>query len=279
MPSPAPDPLARLVRGLDLEKIGRDTFRARTGRREGRLFGGLMIAQAVVAAGRTVADGRLHSLHAYFLRPGRPNVPMDLHAERVRDGRSLSTRRVVGRQAGDEAIVLLASFARGGEGVSHQEPMPPAPEPEELPEWEELRAAALGDSAARRDHIAVHVRACDPRSLSAAPGEPARWSVWIRPRGRLPDDPLLHAAFLAFASDRTLLRVAARRHGPVYAVRDAASLDHAMWFHHPPRADDWVLYACESPVAERGRALAFGAMYARDGTRIASVAQEGILRF
>lgn len=279
MKAPSADPLARLVRGLDLEEIGRDAFRGRTGRGEGRLFGGLLLAQSVIAAGRTVAASRLHSLHGYFVRPGRSRLPIDFAVERLRDGRSFRTRRVVGRQSGEVTIVVLASFARPEAGISHQEPMPAAPGPEGLPDWEELRAAALGDSAKRRDDVAVEVRVCDPDSIDPGVRQPAYRRVWIRPRGTLPDDPLLHAAVLVFATDRTLLRVGARPHGPIWQVRHAASLDHAVWLHQPARFDDWILYACQSPIAQEGRALGIGAMYTRPGKRIVSVAQEGLLRF
>lgn len=273
------DPLARLVRGLDLEEVRRDHFRGRTGQRGERLFGGLMLAQAVIAAGRTVEARNLHSLHCYFLRPGRPGTPIDLSVERLRDGRSFSTRRVVGRQSGEETIAAITSFVRPGEGIFHQDPMPPAPGPEGLPDWEEVRAAALGDPKAKRADLAIDVRPCEAESPDPSAPSVAYRRFWMRPKGMLPDDPLVHAALLAFASDRMLVRVAARPHGSVWAVRDAASIDHAFWLHHPARFDDWVLYICESPVAESGRALAFGAMYTRDGKRVATVGQEGIVRF
>lgn len=273
------DPLSRLVRGLDLDEVRRDLFRGRTGQSGERLFGGLMLAQSVVAAGRTVAERDLHSLHCYFLCPGRPGTPIELAVERVRDGRSFCTRRVVGRQGGEETIVLLASFVRPGEGISHQDPMPPAPGPEGLPDWEEIRAAAIGDPSARRTDLAIDVRPCDAESPDPAARSAAYRRFWMRPKGKLPDDPLIHAALLVFASDRMLLRVAARPHGSVWHVRDAASVDHALWLHHRARFDDWMLYVCESPIAEAGRALALGAIYARDGKRVASVAQEGIVRF
>jgi acyl-CoA thioesterase II len=271
------DPLMRLLRGLDLEEIRTDVFRARTGAGAERLFGGLLLAQAAIAAGRTIAGRHLHSLHASFLRPGRSRVPLELAVERLRDGRSFSARRITGRQGHDVTIVATASFTRPGEGISHQDPMPAAPHPEGLADWEDLRAAMLGTE--RRQDVAVELRVCDPDPPNPGAGLPAYRRVWIRPRGALPDDPLLHAAMFVFATDRTLLRVAARPHGPIWGVRHAASLDHAVWLHHPARFDDWVLYVCESPIAESGRALALGAMYGRDGRRLLSVAQEGLLRF
>jgi acyl-CoA thioesterase II len=274
---PPPDPLARLVRGLDLEAIGGDSFRARTGASAERLFGGLLLAQAVIAAGRTVEGRHLHSLHASFLRPGRSRVPLELAVERLRDGRSFSARRITGRQGHDVTIVATASFTLPADGVSHQDRMPDAPSPEGLPDWEDLRARMLG--AERRQDVAVELRVCDADPEVGAKGLPAYRRVWVRPKGRLADDPLLHAAMFVFATDRTLLRVAARPHGPIWSLRHAASLDHAVWLHHVTRFDDWVLYVCESPVASHGRALAYGAMYGRDGRRLVSVAQEGLLRF
>ena len=273
-----PDPLARLVRGLDLEEIRADVFRARTGAGTERLFGGLLLAQTVIAAGRTVEGGRhLHSLHASFLRPGRSRVPLELVVERLRDGRSFSARRITGTQSRDVTIVATASFTTPSEGIAHQDPMPEAPVPEGLPDWEDLRAAALG--TARRSDVAIELRVCDADPKERGERLQAYRRVWIRPRGELPDDPLLHAALFVFSTDRTLLRVAARPHGAIWSVRHAASLDHAVWLHDVHRFDDWVLYVCDSPVAVAGRALAFGAMYARDRRRILSVAQEGLLRF
>lgn len=271
------DPLARLVRGLDLESSGGDCFRARTGASAERLFGGLLLAQTVIAAGRTVEGRHLHSLHASFLRPGRSRQPLDLAVERLRDGRSFSARRVTGRQGPDVTIVAMASFTEPADGIAHQDAMPEAPDPEGLPDWEDIRARVLG--AERRQDVAVELRVCDADPEPGAGGLPAYRRMWIRPRGALPDDPLLHAAMFVFASDRTLLRVAARPHGAIWSLRHAASLDHAIWLHHASRFDDWVLYVCESPVASQGRALAHGAMYGRDARRLVSVAQEGILRF
>jgi acyl-CoA thioesterase-2 len=271
------DPLTRLLGGLDLEEIREDVFRARTGRGAERLFGGLLLAQAVIAAGRTIAGRHLHSLHASFLRPGRSRVPFEIAVERLRDGRSFSARRVTGTQANEVTIIATASFTRPSEGVFHQDPMPSAPDPDGLPDWEDIRATMLGTE--RRHDVPVELRVCDAERKIAGARLPAYRRVWIRPRGTLPDDPLLHAAMFVFATDRTLLRVAARPHGPVWGLRHAASLDHAVWLHHLTRFDDWVLYVCESPVAVAGRALALGAMYGRDGRRLVSVAQEGLLRF
>jgi len=272
-------PLARLLRRLDLAQLDHDLFLGHPGKGEGTLFGGLVAAQAVVAAGRTVSDRALHSLHGYFLRPGRHAVPIRFLVNRVRDGRTFATRTVVAHQAGEAIFTVSADFTRPEDGIAHQESVAPeAPEPDGLPDWEDLRAILLGDPSKRRPDGPVEVRVCDPDSPEPQVKLPARRRVWIRPRGHLPDDPLMHAAVLVFASDRTLLRTAARPHGLTWRLRTGASLDHAVWLHRPARFDDWLLYATESPVAYAARALLLGALYRRDGTRVASVAQEGLLR-
>lgn len=273
----ASTPLERLLRRLDLDRQDGDVFVGHPGQGEGALFGGLVAAQAVVAAGRTVAVGGLHSLHGYFLRPGRHGVAIRFRVDRERDGRTFSTRHVVAQQADETIFSLTASFAKAEEGISHQDPLPAdTPGPDGLPEWEDLRASLLG--GARRPDGPIEVRVCDPESPDRNVKLPARRRVWMRPRGPLPDDALVQAALLVFASDRTLMRTAARPHGVTWHLRMAASLDHAVWLHRAVRFDDWLLYVCESPVAHAARALVLGAMYRRDGTRIASVAQEGLLR-
>jgi acyl-CoA thioesterase-2 len=170
-------------------------------------------------------------------------------------------------------IVATASFTTPSLGISHQDPMPASPDPQGLPDWEDLRAVTLG--SARRTDVAVELRVCDADPKDHGDRLQAYRRVWIRPRGALPDDSLLPAAMLVFSTDRTLLRMAARPHGPIWSVRQAASLDHAVWLHDARKFDDWGLYVCESPVAVGGSALAFGAMYGRDGRRILSVTQEG----
>jgi acyl-CoA thioesterase-2 len=275
----------RLLRRLELATLGPDRFSADPGPGEGRLFGGLVAAQAVVAAGRTlgVGDGRdarfLHSLHAYFLRPGTHESAIELEVDRIRDGRTFTTRRVVARQSDEAIFELAASFARPEAGIEHQDPAPEAPEPEGLPDWEDLRARLLGDRAERRPDGPIEMRTCDPENPADPTARlPARRRVWIRPRGGLPEDPLLHAALLVYASDRMLISTAARPHGIPFGQRRGASLDHALWIHAPVRFDDWHLYASESPVARAARGLVLGAIYSRRGERIASVAQEGLIR-
>lgn len=274
---PESSPLDRLLALLQLEQLDRDLFLGESPSGEGRLFGGLVAAQAVHAAGRTVGSGLVHSLHAYFLRPGRHGSPIRFVVHRIRDGRTFTTRRVVAHQGGEAIFNLSASFARPEEGISHQDPMPEAPPPEGLPDWEELRAELLGDAEARRGDGPVEVRLCDPPSPSGE-AQAAAQRVWMRPAGAMPEDPLAHAAVLVYASDRTLLSTAARPHGISWKRRVVASLDHAVWIHRPPRFDDWVLYACSSPAAHAARGLVMGALYDRRGDRIASVAQEGLIR-
>jgi len=283
--SPAPQdadpasPLSVLLDRLDVEALDRDLF---LGDPEpggdGPLFGGFVASQAVMTAGRTVEKGFLHSLHAYFLRPGRHDLPIRYAVHRIRDGRTFTTRRVVAEQGGEAIFNASASFAVPEDGIAHQSPMPEAPPPESVPDWEDERARILGDPSRRRPDGPVEVRVCDPDdpdpSVKLAPTR----RVWMRPRGPLPDDPLVHAALLVYATDRTLLGTAARPHGLPWGQRIGASLDHAVWLHHPPRFDGWVLFTSESPVAHAARGLIFGAMYDPSGRRIASVAQEGLIR-
>jgi len=277
-PNPS-DPLTDLLTRLDVEALDRDLF---LGDPEpgggGPLFGGFVASQATMAAGRTVEQGVLHSLHAYFLRPGRHDLPIRYVVHRIRDGRTFTTRRVVAHQGGEAIFNLSASFAQPEPGIAHQSPAPEAPPPDSAPDWEDERARILGDPAARGPEGAVEVRVCDPDDPTPGVKLPAARRVWMRPRGPLPDDPLAHTAVLVYATDRTLLGTAARPHGLPWGRRIGASLDHAVWLHHPPRFDGWVLFASESPVAHAARGLIFGAMYDPAGRRIASVAQEGLIR-
>jgi acyl-CoA thioesterase-2 len=271
-------PLERLVHRLDLETVGPDVFRGEPGSGEGRVFGGMLAAQALVAAGRTIDHGVPHSLHGYFLRSGRHGLPIVWHVTRVRDGVSFAARRVTGEQSGEELFSLTASFTRQRAGVSHQDAMPAVPSPDGLPDWEDLRVQVLGPEVRRRPDGPLEVRECDPATAAPAVGRAARRAIWIRPRGTLPDDPLVHAALLVFASDRSLLSTAGRPHGFSWGTGLGASLDHAVWLHQAPRFDGWMLYTSESPAAAAGRGFVQGAMYDAAGTRVASVAQEGIIR-
>ncbi|NNL66296.1 MAG: acyl-CoA thioesterase II [Myxococcales bacterium] len=273
------DPLASLLALLDVEALDRDLFLGEPEPGgEGPLFGGFVASQAVVTAGRTVERGLLHSLHAYFLRPGRHDLPIRYVVDRIREGRTFTTRRVVAHQGGEAIFNLSASFAVPEEGISHQSPAPEAPPPESAPDWEDERARILGDDSKRRPDGAIEVRVCDPDDPDPSVKLPPNRRVWMRPRGPMPDDPLLHAAVLVYATDRTLLGTAARPHGLPWGRRIGASLDHAVWLHRPPKFDDWLLYASESPVAHAARGLIFGAMYDRADRCLVSVAQEGLIR-
>jgi acyl-CoA thioesterase-2 len=274
---PSRTPLERLVALLSLTKLDADLYLAETPRGEGRLFGGLVAAQAVMAASATTPRGDLHSLHAYFLRPGAHGVPIRFVVHRIRDGKTFTTRRVVAHQGGEAILGLESSFTLPEEGIEHQDAMPEAPAPEEVPDWEQLRAQMLRQPEAVRAQP-IEVRTCDPDDPDGKPQPPAK-RVWMRPAGPVPDERRIHEALLVYASDRTLLSTASRPHGLPWGKRMVASLDHAMWLHRPARFDDWVLYASHSPIARAARGLVLGAMYDRaTGARIASVAQEGLVR-
>ena len=260
---------------LDLERLDADLLLGDPGPGKGTLFGGMVAAQSVVAAGRTVpAERRLHSLHAYFLRPGRHDVPIRFVVDRIRDGRSFTTRRVKAHQAGEAIFNLSASFCIEEEGIAHQDPMPEGlPDPEELEDWEILRKRLYPKGP--HYHSPVEVRMVNPPSEQPSP---ARQRSWMRMRGRLPEDPRLHTAMLVYATDRTLLSTASRPHAIPMEQRFGASLDHAVWIHHPVEMNGWLLYASESPIAQGAHGMIFGGIFTPGGVRIASVAQEGLIR-
>lgn len=298
------DPLADLLDVLDLERVSHsqasavigsvpsdvdDVFSGRNQPQpRGRVFGGQVVAQAIIAAGRTVdaRDGparHIHSLHGYFLRPGNPDNQTVFVVERLRDGSSFSARRVHAMQEGTAILSMICSFQTSAQGIDHHTAMPAVPDPETLPSGAE-ELAAMGDRvetayAARTRPI--DIRHCQGSLYTKPRRQPSpNQSVWLRALGTIPDDPLLHAAVLAYASDYTLLEAALRRHRLAWAdprLR-AASLDHAMWFHRPAHADEWILYTQASPSAQSGRALGLGHMFSEDGTLVATVAQEGMLR-
>ncbi len=272
--------IAQLVRCLDLETLDRDHFVGDPGEGTGRLFGGQVAAQSVVAAGRTVEEARLHSLHAYFLRPGRYGSPIRFVVDRIRDGRTFTTRRVVAHQAGEAIFNLSASFAKPEEGIAHQEAMPDAPDPLSLATFSEVHSHFWGEPLPDDPvHRTLDMRMTDLEDYDMDGDlDPVR-RTWIRLNGPPPEDPLMRIAILVYASDRTLmgsaLRASGLRPGPDYTV---TSLDHAMWLHHIPKLDDWLLYTAKSPMARDARALVHGAMHDRSGIRIASVTQEGLVR-
>jgi acyl-CoA thioesterase-2 len=229
------------------------------------------------------ADRHVHSLHSYFVRAGDASTPIVYEVDRVRDGRSFSTRRVIAVQHGKTIFSLSASFQLAQDGFDHQTPMPEAPDPETLP----TAMQRLADSGYVGDDYLTMPQPIDLRYVDAAPwereGQGPRVGlnrVWMKADGRMPDDPLLHVCALTFASDMTLLDAVHARHGITGAsdhVR-SASLDHAMWFERPFRADEWLLYVTESPSASGGRGLATGRFFRRDGTQVCSVMQEGMVR-
>ncbi len=272
-----PSALEALLRQLDLDPLDRDLFLGETPPGQGRLFGGLVAAQSAMAAMRTVEDeAALHSLHAYFLRPGRHGPPIRFLVHRIRDGHTFTTRRVVAHQNGEAIFNLSASFCLPEEGISHQDTtMPEVPPPDGLEDWEVVRARMVGSDV--RWESAVEVRVVDPDDPDGKP-QPPRKRVWMRAVGPLPEDPRVHTAVLIYASDRALLSTAARPHGLRWGQRRGASLDHGLWIHRTPRMDDWLLYDMESPVAHAARGLCLGAIYDRAGLRIASTAQEALIR-
>lgn len=276
---------------LDLERIERDIFRGRSPRESLlRVFGGQVAGQAMVAAGRTVDDDRtVHSLHGYFLRPGDPFAPIVYEVDRTRDGRSFTTRRVTAVQHGETIFTMSASFQRPEEGVEHQVSMPETPGPErfgrrELPGDTDRPARTTTGQALIWP---LDIRPVDtPGDAPDADDEHRPRRLWIRADGELPDPDtpggrLLHACVLTYASDLTLLEAAVLPHVPegAWAPQVAlASLDHAVWFHRPFRADEWMLYVQESPNAGGGRGLASGRLHRADGVLVASVVQEGLVR-
>ena len=281
-----PQSLDELIDLLDLEEIEIGLFRARQPDTQlQRAFGGQVLAQALVAAARTVPASRvLHSLHAYFLRPGRIDIPIVYDVETIRDGRSFSSRRVVARQGGAVIFYLSSSFHEAETGFEHADPVPDdVPGPDESPRLGEVLSKVSGRSAAlwEREWGVLDVRYVgDSRSGGdlADPRHPARARVWVRVEGGLPEDPRLHQAALAYASDLTLLSATTVPHNVFIGINvQGTSLDHAMWFHRPFRADDWLLYDQVSPSASGGLGLATARLF-QHRTLVANVAQEGLIR-
>ena len=279
--------VAKLLEVLDLERIEENLFRGVSPENSWqRVFGGQVIAQALVAAQRTVpADRPVHSLHGYFMRPGDPKVPITYRVERLRDGGSFTTRQVLGIQHDAAIFTLTASFQRHEAGLEHQVDMPDVPGPDELPHGEELKALLLEKAAEPVQRYWRRPRPIEFRPISfdhyltTDKLEPVQ-RIWVRAISDIGDDPALNAAVLAYLSDMTLLDTSLFAHGlSVFDPRiQAASLDHSMWFHRPAKVSDWLLYAQDSPTSSGGRGLTRGSLFAEGGELIASVAQEGLIR-
>jgi acyl-CoA thioesterase-2 len=283
-----PSALQDVVSILDLEQLEVNLFRGRSPQTSWqRVFGGQVIGQALVAACRTVdtAGRPPHSLHAYFLLAGDPKVPIIYEVDRIRDGKSFTTRRVVAIQHGHAIFTMAASFHRDEPGMTHQATMPDVPKPEELPTESEIkqRVLPLMPDLVRRyfeRERPIELRPVEYGRYLGKTYADGRFHVWIRATGVLPDEPAIHQCVLAYASDLTLLDAALIPHGRTVFEKSimAASLDHALWFHRPFRADDWLLYAQDSPNLSGARGFARGLIFARDGTLVASVTQEGLVR-
>ena len=278
----------QLLSTLDLERLEHNLFRGRSPQNGWqRVFGGQVVGQALVAADRTVeAEDRLpHSMHAYFLRPGDPKVPIVYEVDRIRDGGSFTTRRVIAIQHGHPIFSMSVSFHKLETGFDHQIPMPDVPAPESLPSEAELKARLLPKLPEEmrlywEKDRPIELRPVDiSRFVSGEKAEPRQY-IWIKANGALPDDFRLHQCVLAYASDFSLLDTALVPHGRVLFDPRLmlASLDHAVWFHRPFRADEWLLYAQDSPSAQGARGFCRGSIFSRDGKLVASVAQEGLVR-
>lgn len=267
------DQIPRLLNRLDLEQTAADEFVGGSGPggkgfRE-RLYGGLVAAQAYVAAARTVPDRPVHSLHLYFLRPGETGRPIRYEVERIKQGRNFAVREVRAMQGDKRIFQMMASFTTNPPGAEHSDTVPVVAPPEELPNRDEVRGRPGWQEQP------IDIRTDDPHGHGT---EPQHW-VWMRPKQPLPADPVTHTAVLVFATDRVFMRTAALPHIPSRGELTGASLDHTIWFHEPIDFDEWHLHVMHSPVARHERGLTLGAIHRRDGRRVASTAQEGSLRF
>ena len=286
--SSMPPILGELVRLLALERIEENIFRGQSQDLGwGTVFGGQVLGQALSAAAQTVPSERhVHSLHAYFLRPGDVSRPIVYEVDRIRDGGSFTTRRVVAIQAGRPIFNMSASFQVEEAGFEHQDEMPEAPPPESLPTDQE-RAVRLAGRVPKvlQERAAAprpfELRTADPEDdiFAPAPRAPRRL-VWVRAVGQLPDEPALHRYLLAYASDFTFVTTSLLPHGVTWLspAMQIASIDHVMWFHQPFRCDEWLLYVIESPAAHGARGLVRGRVFSRDGKLVATTGQEGLIR-
>jgi acyl-CoA thioesterase II len=283
---PPPQPLDILLDLLDLERLELNLYRGlNRDIGSGRVFGGQVLAQALVAAGRTVEGRRAHSLHGYFMLPGDVSTPIVYQVDRIRDGRSFTTRRVLAIQEGREIFSMLCSFHADEEGIEHGAALPEVPAPEALPRELDLVRAMAGRipehlRAIYTQDRPIDFRVVDPVDPFAPDRRDAVKHTWFRAEGTMPDDPILHQAVLAYASDYGLLSTALQPHALSLMMRrvQAASLDHAVFFHRPFRVDEWLLYAMDSPAASGSRGFTRGTLHTRDGTVVASTVQEGLLR-
>lgn len=270
--------VAKFVRHLDVQPAGDDRFIGQPDedREWPRVFGGLVLGQAAIAAGRTAPDPTLHSLHAYFLRGGRNGEPIEYRVERVRDGRTFTSRRVLAMQDGRAICDITASFVHPEDGISHQESMPDVPDPETL---EDARTRWPQDDGDPWPLGPIEWRAWEPFDKIARTGDETVVREWMRMRAPLPDDAVLHTAALVFASDAGSFNGIERRYGwEGMAHRASASLDHALWIHRPVRWDGWLLMTTDTPVAHAARALTHRRFFTRAGVQIASMAQEAVVR-
>ena len=283
---PLTDQLTALLELLDLEKIEVNLFRGHSpDDRWQRVFGGQVIGQALVAASRTVEERSCHSLHAYFLRPGDPKVPILYEVDRARDGRSFTSRRVVAIQHGKQIFNLAASFQIHEQGLDHQLSIPEVPGPEGLANDVELHSRLAGDFPEKfRAYFSrsrpIELRPVAPLDLTDPAAAPPVQDVWFRVIGSLSDDPSIHQCALAYMSDMTLLDTTTNPHAINFLNPrlQAASLDPAVWFHRPFRADEWLLYSQDSPSASGARGFARGSVFDQSGALVASMAQEGLIR-
>jgi len=278
--------MQELLQLLDLEPIEINLFRGQSINLFGKnVFGGQVLGQALMAAGRTVEDRLAHSLHAYFLRPGDATTPIVYSVERVRDGKSFTTRTVKAIQHGEIIFTMMASFSIAEDGLDHQMPMPTVPAPEELKSELELRRMVAPfvpekmRAMMERDRP-IELRPIDPINPFALTPQPPHRAHWMRSQMALPDDPFLHQCLLAFASDFALMGTAMLPHAVHFMQpsMQCASIDHAMWFHRPVRIDEWLLYSMDAPSASSAKGINRGLIYDRNGALIASTAQEGLMR-
>jgi acyl-CoA thioesterase II len=278
--------LQDLVTVMTLERLEINLFRGQS-RDIGsaQVFGGQVLGQALVAASATVEGRMVHSLHAYFMRRGDFHAPIVYEVDRARDGRHFSTRRIVAIQHGEQIFNMSASFQMAELGREHQAPMPDVPKPEALKDSSEYVRDLLPQFPEKLRRLLEHKRPFEfrpvqPPSFLSKAAQPGPLQIWFRAIDRLPDDEVLHRCLLAYASDFNLLNAAMRPHGLSHATPNMAiaSIDHAMWFHHDVRVDDWLLYSIDSPSASGGRGFVRGSIFRADGQLLASTAQEGLMR-